>query len=528
MKGGKRMKQWIIQSLVCGVLVCGGGIRAEEQAFPPPPPWAKDLVIYEIATKAFTSPEGAESGTFRSTAKKMPYLRKLGVNAIWLAGHSLADSSHFYGIWTQYACIEPDKIEPSLGSEQDLEYLVSAAHREGIKVFLDVITHGVMENSPLIRKYPEWFMENGTKGSWGMVDYCWQEAPKELDEWWVDLWTRMVLETGIDGFRCDISLQRPDLWAEVKRRCAAAGRPVFLLAESDHGSLGADAYQLDIRLDDFQGGRFKKELAAFHDMAQWNHELRCAEPFDSTLATNSAVPAYRLIQLSCHDGGWAGYPAGVNPYTARGSRFAFGYGVAFAPTIIVFMAGEEFDAEYVPLPRLAPDLFGNQNPDSRKSRWLYGSWIQWEQLNKKKHADMLKDVRRMLAIRKAHRDLIHAIPKTGKPDVLMQRVEIGKTDSEISLPIPYTLSNGKRALVIAANPLENPVQATLRIAVSELGFPPETKQFKVVSLWPEEQAAEIKTAEELAELACSIPADHQAGGGLCVIRIEPIEKQVCP
>jgi hypothetical protein len=355
-----------------------------------------------------------------------------------------------------------------------------------------------------------------------MVDYEWENAPKELEEWWVDLWTKAVLELGIDGFRCDISLQRPDLWAEIKRRCAAAGKPVFLLAESDHGSRGADAYQLDIRLDDFQGGRFKKEMAAFHDMAEWRDELRCGKLFDTTLATNATIPAYRLIQLSCHDGGWAGYPEGVNPYTARGSRFAFGYGVAFAPTIIIFMSGEEFDAEYVPLPSLTPDLFGKQDPDPKKSRWLYGSWIQWDQLKQKKHLDMLKDVQRMLAIRKAHRDLIHAIPKTEKSDILMQRVSIEKTDSEESLPIPYALSNGKRALVIAANPSDKPVQATLKITPSELNFSADIKQFKVTALWPEEQAPELKTSEELAAFSCVIPPDHQAGGGLCVLRVEPV------
>ena len=104
------------------------------------PEWAKDVILYEIATKAFTSPNGPESGTFRSTAEKMPYLQSLGVNAIWLTGHQLCDPKHFYNIWTEYACIDPSKLDPTLGGEEDFRALVDEAHRCGIHVILDVIT----------------------------------------------------------------------------------------------------------------------------------------------------------------------------------------------------------------------------------------------------------------------------------------------------------------------------------------------------------------------------------------------------
>lgn len=76
------------------------------------PSYIKDLVIYEVAPKGFNSPNGPESGTFKSTAEKMPYLKKLGINAIWLTGHNWADSNHFYGIWTQYAVIRPTRLNP--------------------------------------------------------------------------------------------------------------------------------------------------------------------------------------------------------------------------------------------------------------------------------------------------------------------------------------------------------------------------------------------------------------------------------
>ena len=55
------------------------------------PAWTQDMVVYEIAPKGFTSPNGTGatgdgSGTFRSLQGRVPYLADLGITAVWLAG----------------------------------------------------------------------------------------------------------------------------------------------------------------------------------------------------------------------------------------------------------------------------------------------------------------------------------------------------------------------------------------------------------------------------------------------------------
>lgn len=72
------------------------------------PDWVHDLIIDEIATTNFTSPAGPEIGTFLRAAERLDHLARLGINRIWLSGHSVADESHFCGIWTHYGVIEPD------------------------------------------------------------------------------------------------------------------------------------------------------------------------------------------------------------------------------------------------------------------------------------------------------------------------------------------------------------------------------------------------------------------------------------
>lgn len=73
------------------------------------PEYLERLIIYEIATKSFTSPNGPESGTFASMEEKLPYLEELGINAVWLTGHQLCDKSHFYNIWT-IICVYPSGL----------------------------------------------------------------------------------------------------------------------------------------------------------------------------------------------------------------------------------------------------------------------------------------------------------------------------------------------------------------------------------------------------------------------------------
>jgi hypothetical protein len=221
--------------IACALVVIPYVSRASESAKPAgasfwSPEWTKDLVIYVVATKAFTSPNGPESGTFESLKAKLPYLQELGVTGVWLTGHSLSDPRHFFNVWTQYACIEPDKIDPSLGTSEQFKSMIDEAHRHGIKIFLDVIAHGVMAYSPLIKRHPEWFRG----GSWGMIDYDWSGGHTDLDDWWVKIWSEAVTRYGVDGFRIDLGMQgRADLWSRIRKNAEAAGHPIVIFEEGD-------------------------------------------------------------------------------------------------------------------------------------------------------------------------------------------------------------------------------------------------------------------------------------------------------
>ena len=593
---------------LCLFLLCAIASNLFAQYYKGTPSWAKDLVIYEISTKNFTSPNGPESGTFNSLKEKVPYLKDLGITGIWLTGTSWGDTKHFYNIWTQYACFRPDSIDPTLGTPAEFKSMIDACHQNGIKVFLDAITHGVMDNSPLIKEHPEWF-----KGkSWGMTDYDWFGNHTDLDDWWVKTHSDYVTKYGVDGFRLDLWMYRPDLWNRIKENAADAGHPIVVFQEAwdynDSYSNGVnDFLQGLIKLSSRQTGlnthsTFLRNPADYYLKATTTDKMfevgkviiQYADNSVDTLTnkandisfvtkklgtdmqsdiqvhikninnkkaiknisvvplhhftfpyvtggisdekpavgrnTGYTTPAYltnvsevtltitplipdklfHTTLLSCHDDGWEGFAANENPYTAEGSRYLFGYSSLFTPSIIVFMSGEEFDADFVPTPGLSPYLF--EKKDIGKGKWLYGSWLQWDQLKKKKHADMLVDVKKMLAIRKQESDLIHAAQNDITP-----KIDSLAFSSKAKLPVPYIMWNDKKAIIVAGNNTNKDVTVSVKIPWDKIGMKNQDK-IVVTDLW--NGGKKEVSSNKQQSLDIKMKKDKTAGGGVAILKLE--------
>jgi glycosidase len=78
-----------------------------------------------------------QGGTLKGAQSKLPYLKSLGVTALWIGPvwkqRAELDSYHGYGIQNFL------EIDPRFGTRQDLRDLVDAAHELGMYVLLDVI-----------------------------------------------------------------------------------------------------------------------------------------------------------------------------------------------------------------------------------------------------------------------------------------------------------------------------------------------------------------------------------------------------
>jgi glycosidase len=76
-------------------------------------------------------------GTLRGAASRLPYLKKLGVTALWIApvfkNRIELDTYHGYSIQDFL------EIDPRFGTRQDLRDLVDAAHDLGLRVLFDIV-----------------------------------------------------------------------------------------------------------------------------------------------------------------------------------------------------------------------------------------------------------------------------------------------------------------------------------------------------------------------------------------------------
>src|SRR5579864_8821547 len=90
----------------------------------------RDAIIYELHTGTF-SPEG----TFDGIAKRLEYLRDLGITMIEVMPVAAFPGTRNWG----YDGVSPYAVQASYGGPSGLKRLVNAAHDAGLGVMLDVV-----------------------------------------------------------------------------------------------------------------------------------------------------------------------------------------------------------------------------------------------------------------------------------------------------------------------------------------------------------------------------------------------------
>ena len=105
------------------------------------PDWAKSFVWYQIFPDRFAG-EGDPAafvptrdnffgGTLKGIPEKIPYLKELGVQGVYLNPIFQSPSNHRYDT-ADYA-----RIDPLLGDEEDFRLLVNSLHEAGLRIMLD-------------------------------------------------------------------------------------------------------------------------------------------------------------------------------------------------------------------------------------------------------------------------------------------------------------------------------------------------------------------------------------------------------
>ena len=109
--------------------------------------WLESAVFYEIYPISFFDSNGDGKGDLKGIEEKLPYLKDLGVNCIYLNPIFESHSNH------RYDTADYSKIDPVLGTEKDFKSLCKQAKELGIHIILDgVFSHTGDDSIYLLHK----------------------------------------------------------------------------------------------------------------------------------------------------------------------------------------------------------------------------------------------------------------------------------------------------------------------------------------------------------------------------------------
>src|SRR5947209_15995244 len=91
------------------------------------PTWWRDAVVYQVYPRSFADGNGDGIGDFAGLIGRIPYLQRLGVDAIWLSPFypsALADGG--------YDVDDYRDVDPRIGTLEQFDEVVAASHAAGI------------------------------------------------------------------------------------------------------------------------------------------------------------------------------------------------------------------------------------------------------------------------------------------------------------------------------------------------------------------------------------------------------------
>ena len=239
-------------------------------------PAFKDLIFYEIYPNSFFDSNGDGFGDLKGIESKLPYVKGLGFNAIWL--NPIYDSPFLDG---GYDVRNPFLVSARYGNNEDFEHLLAKAHEMGMRIFLDLVPGHMSVQCPDFLasaegiKNDKWDLFVWNDNPWDTsapyrwisgyfnrhgcfmvnffahqpainygfreVKYPWQQSYKKAQKGrkYLESIMKFWLDKGVDGFRVDMadSLVKGDedkeatiwLWKEIKKDLAAEGYTDFFM-----------------------------------------------------------------------------------------------------------------------------------------------------------------------------------------------------------------------------------------------------------------------------------------------------------
>ena len=209
-------------------------------------------------------------GDFAGVTTKLDYLQDLGVNTIWITpivenvkGVAVTDegsedvpyNAAYHGYWAS----DFTKLNPTLGTTEEFETMISEAHKRGMRIMVDIVVNhaGYGTESTFADMLRDKSVSEGDIKSWqsGLPDFATENADvrAKLVEWQ----TSWMKDYGVDYFRVD-TVKHVDstTWAALKNSTTEVNPSFKMIGEyygagyaSNGSTLGTGQMDADLDFD---------------------------------------------------------------------------------------------------------------------------------------------------------------------------------------------------------------------------------------------------------------------------------------
>ena len=248
--------------------------------------WDESVVYFMVTDRFFDGNEsnntasGADTygdnpglyhgGDFAGVTTKLDYLQDLGVNTIWITpivenvkGVAVTDegskdvpyNAAYHGYWAS----DFTKLNPTLGTTEEFETMISEAHKRGMRIMVDIVVNhaGYGTESTFADMLRDKSVSEGDIKSWqsGLPDFATENADvrAKLVEWQ----TSWMKDYGVDYFRVD-TVKHVDstTWAALKNSTTEVNPSFKMIGEyygagyaSNGSTLGTGQMDADLDFD---------------------------------------------------------------------------------------------------------------------------------------------------------------------------------------------------------------------------------------------------------------------------------------
>jgi cyclomaltodextrinase len=214
-----------------------------------PPKWVEDAIVYQIFVDRF-KPAGEDpwiesgdlckafGGSLQGVTEKLPYIKAMGFNAIWLTPIFVSPSHHGYDSSDYY------KIKPKFGTMDDFLELIDTAHFLQIRVILDFVANHCSNEHSFFKdavnnhnsQYHDYFVWKDWPNyesfynvrSMPKVNLAYGSPAREYMLNCAKYW----LEKGVDGFRLDYAHgPEQDFWIDFRHVCETVNPDCWTFGE---------------------------------------------------------------------------------------------------------------------------------------------------------------------------------------------------------------------------------------------------------------------------------------------------------